>query len=68
MGTGKFNLTMLKSGGNIIVNDRPVMMGDPLSYSNPAKPSISVRWDSGASETRKYVFESVSISRKKPAM
>jgi hypothetical protein len=68
MGQGKFNLTVLKSGGNITLTDQPVLLGNPLSYSNPANPSISTRWDSGASETRKYVFESVSITRKKPAM
>lgn len=68
MSEGKFNLTVLKSGGNITVTDRPVLLGNPLSYSNPANPSISARWDDGASDTRKYVFESVSITRKKPAM
>ncbi|SDD99583.1 hypothetical protein SAMN04487996_10366 [Dyadobacter soli] len=67
MNTGKFNLTVLKSGGNITVTDRPVL-GNPLSYANPAHPSINIRWESGASDTRKYVFESVGITRKKPKM
>ncbi len=68
MSEAKFNLTVLKSGGNITLTDQPLLQGSPLDYASPANPSISTRWDDGASATRKYVFESVSITRKRPSM
>ncbi|WP_019940633.1 hypothetical protein [Dyadobacter beijingensis] len=64
----KFNLTVLKSGGNITVSDRPVLLDNILAYANPARPMLSFRWDDGASDTRKYVLEEVMITRKKPEM
>lgn len=66
LSTKKFNLSVLKTGGNITLTDRPVLIGDILAYANPARPSIYFRWENGASETRKYVIEEVFISRKKP--
>ncbi|GGH44512.1 hypothetical protein GCM10007423_42750 [Dyadobacter endophyticus] len=64
----KFNLTVLKSGGNITLTDRPVLIDNVLAYANPAQPSLHFRWDDGASATRKYVLEEVLITRKKPDM
>jgi hypothetical protein len=68
LSTKKFNLTVLKSGGNITVSDRPVLLDNILAYANPARPMLSFRWDDGASATRKYVLEEVMITRKKPDM
>lgn len=62
----KFNLTVLKSGGNITASDRPVLLDNILAYANPARPMLSFRWEDGASATRKYVLEDVHINRKKP--
>lgn len=61
----KFNLTVLKSGGNITASDKPVLL-DILTYANPARPMLSFRWEDGASDTRKYVLEDVYITRKRP--
>ncbi len=68
LSTKKFNLTVFKSGGNITVTDRPVLVDNILAYANPANPSIYFRWGDGASADRKYVIEEVFITRKKPAM
>lgn len=68
LSTKKFNLTVLKSGGNITVENRPVLLDNVLAYANPARPSVHFRWDDGASDTRKYVLEEVFITRKKPNM
>jgi len=68
LSTRKFNLTVLKSGGNITLTDRPVLLDNVLAYANPARPSVHFRWDDGASASRKYVLEDVNISRKKPEM
>jgi hypothetical protein len=61
-----YNLTIIKSVGNILVKDHPLLLGNPLAYANPANPQISFRFDENNYDTRKYVIESVSISRKKP--
>lgn len=66
LNAGKFNLTVLKSGGNITLTDRPVLIPDLTAYANPASPMISFRYNDGFSDTRKYVLESVIISRKQP--
>lgn len=64
----KFNLTVFKSGGNITLTDRPVLLDNVLAYANPARPSIYFRWGDGASDSRKYVIEEVFITRKKPSL
>lgn len=61
-----YNLSIIKTGGNIIVKDRPILIDNPLAYANPAHPQISFRFDASNFETRKYVIESVNISRKQP--
>ncbi|MCF0054167.1 hypothetical protein [Dyadobacter sp. CY356] len=66
MNKKSFNLTIFKSVGNIIVKDHPLLLENPLAYANPANPQISFRFDEANYDTRKYVIESVSISRKQP--
>ncbi|MBE9464828.1 hypothetical protein ACFP1I_17590 [Dyadobacter subterraneus] len=61
-----YNLTIFKSVGNILVKDHPLLLENPLAYANPAHPQISFRFDASTFETRKYVIESVNISRKQP--
>lgn len=61
-----YNLSIIKSGGNIVVKNRPIILENPLAYANPAHPQISFRFDANNFETRKYVIESVNISRKQP--
>lgn len=68
LSTRKFNLTVLKTGGNITLTDRAVLVDNILAYANPARPSIYFRWEDGASADRKYVIEEVFITRKKPEM
>jgi hypothetical protein len=62
----KYNVTVLKSGGNITLTDKPVLVDNILAYANPARPSLHFRFESGASPDRKYVLESVSITKKRP--
>ncbi|WP_159467126.1 hypothetical protein [Dyadobacter sp. 3J3] len=66
MNKSSYNLTIFKTVGNILVKDHPLLLGNPLSYANPAHPQISFRFDENNYDDRKYVIESVSISRKKP--
>ncbi|CAG5004501.1 hypothetical protein DYBT9275_03383 [Dyadobacter sp. CECT 9275] len=66
MNSGTFNLSILKEGGNITVKDHRVILENILHYANPAKPSVNFRFDDGESMERKYVLESVIISRKEP--
>jgi len=66
MSKSTYNLTIIKSGGNLTATDKPVILGSGLEYSNPARPSISFRYDDGDSDGRRYLLESVTISRKKP--
>lgn len=61
-----YNLSIIKTGGNIAVKDRPVLIDNPLAYANPAHSQISFRFDASTFETRKYVIESVNINRKQP--
>jgi hypothetical protein len=65
MAEGKYNLTIIKSGGNLTATDLPVLAA-PLEYANPARPTIYMRYDNGDAPDRKYVLEAVSISRKAP--
>lgn len=67
MNAKKFNLSVLQQSGNILIKDQPLLLGNPLSYANPAHPTIAFRWEDGNSPSRKYVIEEVFISRKKPA-
>lgn len=62
----KYNVTVLKSGGNITLTDKTILVDNILAYANPARPSLHFRFESGASPSRKYVLESVSITKKKP--
>ncbi len=66
MNKKSYNLTIFKTVGNILVKDHPLLLENPLAYSNPAHPQISFRFDASNFETRKYVIESVNISRKQP--
>jgi hypothetical protein len=66
LNNGKYNLSIFKSGGNILVNDIPVMAGSILSYANPARPAISFRFEDGSSATRQYVLEEININKKQP--
>ena len=66
LNNGKYNLSIFKPGGNILVNDIPVMVENVLSYANPARPTISFRFEDGSSDTRKYVLEEVNINKKQP--
>ncbi|GLU55966.1 hypothetical protein [Dyadobacter frigoris] len=66
MNTKKYNLTIIKSGGNIIAKDRPIVFGDLLYYANPAHPSIDFQFNESTFEMRKFIIESVNISRKEP--
>jgi len=66
LNTGKYNLSILKSGGNILVNDIPVLAENVLSYANPSRPAIGFRFEDGSSETRKYVLEEININKKQP--
>jgi hypothetical protein len=69
MSTSKYNVTILKSSGpTITVTGKTVVLGSGISYANPARPSLSFRYEDGNSDARKYVIEAVNISRKKPNM
>lgn len=69
MATSKYNVTILKSSGpTITVTDKTVVLGTGISYANPARPTLSFRFEDGFSDARKYVIEGVTISREKPDM
>ncbi|WP_207506535.1 hypothetical protein [Telluribacter humicola] len=63
---GKYNLTIIKSGGNLTATDRPLINSDLLSYANPARPSIHFRYSDTEFSGNKYVLENVYISKKRP--
>ncbi|TLU94603.1 hypothetical protein [Dyadobacter sediminis] len=66
LNNGKYNLSILKSGGNILVKDIPVLAENILSYANPSRPAIGFRFEDGSSDTRQYVLEEIFISKKQP--
>ncbi|WP_128544431.1 hypothetical protein [Larkinella soli] len=66
LSTNRLNVSILKSGGNLIANDVPVLLGSGLAYANPARPMISFRYDEGFSDGRRYDLEEVFITRKQP--
>ncbi|MCF0054157.1 hypothetical protein [Dyadobacter sp. CY356] len=66
MNTKRYNLTIAKAGGNIIAKDRPIVFSDLLYYTNPAHPSINFQFNESTFEMRKFIIESVNISRKQP--
>lgn len=64
----KYNVTVFKSGGNITATDKPMITTNPLSFNNPANPTISFRYTGTPSSTHKYVIDDIIISRKEPDM
>ncbi|RRB02844.1 hypothetical protein [Larkinella rosea] len=69
MASRKNNVTILKSVGCIIcITDKTVVQGTGISYAKPARPTLSFRFEDGFSDLRKYIFEAVNMSPKKPGM
>ena len=69
MAASKYNVTIFKSAGEAItVTNKTVVLGTGVSYANPARPTMSFRYEEGQSDARRYTLEAVTISRKKPAM
>ncbi|HYG37278.1 MAG TPA: hypothetical protein VD908_01610 [Cytophagales bacterium] len=64
----KYNVTVFKSSGNITATDKPMIVTNPLHFSNPANPMLSFRHSGATSTNHKYVVENILISRKKPDM
>lgn len=68
---GTYNLSIIKRGGNITVNNHPFfrtgnLPPDPLSFANPAHPTISFHHSTGGSPYIKYIFDNVNISKRLP--
>ncbi|GAB3255057.1 hypothetical protein GCM10027347_15860 [Larkinella harenae] len=69
LSSNTYNVTVLKSAGSAItVTDKTVLLGTGVSYANPARPTMSLRYQDGNSDARRYTIEAVTISRKKPNM
>lgn len=65
--TSRYNLTIFPSSGTRIeALNKTVFAGNMLSYANPARPSIDMRFSDGNVNTNRFVIESVSITRKQP--
>ncbi len=69
--SGTYNLVILKRGGNLTVNNHPFFRTgesppDPLTFANPAYPTIAFHHSFGRAPHIKYIFESVNISKKQP--
>lgn len=68
VGSGTYNLMIASVGRELIqVSNEPLMTSNPLSFHNPANPSISFKFSEGADSGTKYLIERISITRKEPA-
>jgi hypothetical protein len=66
--SGTYNLMIASVGKELIrVNNEPLMTSNPLSFHNPANPSISFSFDQGAGPGTKYTIERLSITHKNPS-
>lgn len=64
--TSRFNVLIGDGVSLINVMDQPMLTTDPLSFHNPANPSVSFRFEDGVDASRKYIIESVNITRNEP--
>ncbi|MCY7360341.1 MAG: hypothetical protein LH609_23370 [Rudanella sp.] len=65
--SSSYNLTIFpKTGIRIEALNKTVFVGSMLSYANPARPSVDMRFSDGTMNTNRFVIESVSITRKQP--
>lgn len=59
----KYNISILKPSGNIVINDHAILTEDITIYHNPARPTFSFKFHNGTSGN-KFVVDEVFISRK----
>ncbi len=59
----KYNISIIKPSGNIVVNDHAILIDDITIYHNPARPTVSFKFQNGTS-ANKFVADEVFISRK----
>ncbi len=60
----KYNLSVLKSGGNITVENHPLFVDNNLAYANPAHPTASFQFPGGAGSFT-YFLDEIFISKGK---
>lgn len=59
----KYNISILKPSGDIVVNNHTILTDDITIYHNPARPTVSFKFQNGTS-ANKFVADEVFISRK----
>ena len=63
----KYNVTIFpESGPAITAENNPMITDNPLSFNNPAHPTLSFLHEGSIPTGNSYAIGSVSISRKKP--
>lgn len=63
LGNKKYNLSITKGSGNISKNGNNLVVDDITAYHNPARPTVSFKYESFGS-TQKYTIHEVNISRR----
>ncbi len=58
-----YNISVLKTAGNITVNGHTLLTTNIASYHNPANPTVSFKFDPFSS-SQQYVIDEVFINRK----
>lgn len=58
-----YNISVLKRSGNLVKNDNALLASDVLLFHNPAKPTVSFRYEEYHSDLR-YIIDEVFINRK----
>jgi len=59
-----YNISVLRSsGGSLVNNDHALLTGNVASYHNPARPFVSLKYET-FSASQQYIIEEVFINRK----
>jgi hypothetical protein len=63
LSSGIYNVTVLKSGGNLQRQNVPLLTSNVAEYHNPARPTASFKYSNWIS-TNRYMLDEVYIKRK----